>query len=86
MTGMDEPVREFIFNFEESKEFFRHLTEMMEFLLPYYIEEGKRHLVVGVGCTGGRHRSVAVAQALADLLTEKGYPAECIHRDVDKLQ
>ncbi|SHH93695.1 UPF0042 nucleotide-binding protein [Sporobacter termitidis DSM 10068] len=83
-SGLEDSVREFIFDFGETKEFFRRLSELMEFLLPYYIEEGKRHLVVGVGCTGGRHRSVAVAQALSDYLTEKGYPAECIHRDIDK--
>jgi len=83
-TGLDEPVSAFIFKFDESREFFKKLSDMMEFLLPYYIEEGKRHLVVGIGCTGGRHRSVAVAKSLAEQLTEKGYPAECIHRDIDK--
>lgn len=83
-TGLDQPVSEFIFKFDESKEFFSKLSDMMEFLLPQYIEEGKRHLVVGIGCTGGRHRSVAVAKSLAELLTEKGYPAECIHRDIDR--
>ena len=83
-SGLDEPVRAFVFRFDESKEFFRRLTELLEFLLPYYIEEGKRHLVIGIGCTGGHHRSVAVGQALAEYLTEKGFPAESIHRDIDK--
>jgi UPF0042 nucleotide-binding protein len=83
-TGLDEPGSAFVFKFDESKEFFRKLSDMMVFLLPYYVEEGKRHLVVGIGCTGGRHRSVAGAKSLAELLKEKGYPAECIHRDIDK--
>ena len=84
LSGLDEPVKSFVFNFEETKEFFKKLSDMLEFLLPYYIEEGKRHLVVGIGCTGGRHRSVAMAQSLSEFLVEKGYPTECIHRDVDK--
>ena len=83
-SGLDEPVRAFVFRFDESKEFFRRLTELLDFLLPYYIEEGKRHLVIGIGCTGGHHRSVAIAQVLAEYLTDKGYPAESIHRDIDK--
>lgn len=83
-NGLDDPVSEFVFRFEETKEFFRRLSDMLEFLLPYYIEEGKRHLVIGIGCTGGHHRSVAIAKALSDFLQSKGYPAECIHRDIDK--
>ena len=84
LSGLDEPVKTFVFKFEETKEFYKRLSEMLEFLLPYYIEEGKRHLVIGIGCTGGRHRSVAVAQVLAEFLSEKGYPSESIHRDIDK--
>lgn len=84
LTGLDEPVRQYIFEFEQAKVFFDKLSELMAFLLPYYIDEGKRHLVVCVGCTGGRHRSVATARALFEFLTEKGYPADCIHRDIDK--
>lgn len=84
LTGLDEPVRQYIFEFEQARVFFDKLSELMAFLLPYYIEEGKRHLVVCVGCTGGRHRSVATARALVEFLTEKGYPVDCIHRDIDK--
>jgi UPF0042 nucleotide-binding protein len=57
---------------------------MLDFLLPYYIEEGKRYLVVCLGCTGGKHRSPAVSQALLEYLTEQGYPADCVHRDIEK--
>jgi UPF0042 nucleotide-binding protein len=84
LSGLDEPVSTFVFKFDETQEFYRRLSEMMEFLLPYYVEEGKRHLVIGIGCTGGHHRSVAVAQALKVFLADKGYPAESIHRDIDK--
>jgi UPF0042 nucleotide-binding protein len=60
------------------------LTGMMEFLLPLYVEEGKSSLVIAVGCTGGHHRSVAVAKKLADAITQLGYPVEAGHRDVTK--
>lgn len=83
-TGQDEEVSGFIFSFEQSKVFLDKLTDMMEFLIPQYIEEGKRQLVVCIGCTGGHHRSVAVAKALAEHIDKKGYPAECSHRDVEK--
>jgi UPF0042 nucleotide-binding protein len=56
----------------------------MEFLLPCYVEEGKRHIVISIGCTGGHHRSVAIAQSLSEFLIEKGYPVDCIHRDLEK--
>lgn len=84
-TGLDEPVKQFIFEFEQAKEFYKKLRDLLEFLLPCYVEEGKRHLVISIGCTGGHHRSVAIAQALSEFITEKGYPIDCMHRDIDKL-
>lgn len=84
LSGMDEPVRDYIYQFEQTDVFNEKLLSLLEFLLPCYIEEGKRNLVIAIGCTGGRHRSVAIAQALADTLTEKGYPVDCSHRDIDK--
>jgi len=84
LTGLDDPVREYVFSYEQSNGFYKRLCEMMDFLLPHYIEEGKRYLVVCIGCTGGRHRSVAIAQALSEYLTSNGYPVDCIHRDIDK--
>ena len=83
-TGLDGGVRDYVFSFRQSKEFFRRMCDMIDFLLPNYIEEGKRYLVVCIGCTGGRHRSVAIAQALADFLSEHGFPVDCIHRDIEK--
>ncbi len=83
-SGLDKPVGDFVFSMEQSREFFEKLSDLLMFLLPWYSEEGKSHLVIGIGCTGGRHRSVAVAQALADVLTGKGYSVDCSHRDIDK--
>ena len=85
LSGLDRPVAEYVFETELSRDFFEKLGDLMTFLLPLYGEEGKSHLVVCIGCTGGRHRSVAVAQSLADLLTDKGYSVDCSHRDIDKV-
>ncbi|MDR1590094.1 MAG: RNase adapter RapZ [Oscillospiraceae bacterium] len=84
LSGLDDAVKNYVFDFEQTRKFMETLGGMMEFLLPYYIEEGKRYLVVCIGCTGGRHRSVAVAQALAERLSGAGYAVDCIHRDIDK--
>jgi UPF0042 nucleotide-binding protein len=83
-NGLDAEVRDYVFSFEQSREFFNRLCDMMEFLLPHYIEEGKRNLVISIGCTGGRHRSVAMSRALTDFLAEHGFPADCTHRDIEK--
>ena len=84
MTGLDNAVRDYVFSFEQSGGFYKRLCEMMDFLLPHYIDEGKRYLVVCIGCTGGKHRSVAIARALAEHLSSNGYPVDCIHRDIEK--
>jgi len=63
-----------------------HLENLMGFLLPQYVEEGKAALVIAVGCTGGQHRSVAVTRALADFIRQKGYNASDNHRDMTRAQ
>lgn len=83
-TGLDTEVRDYIFRHESSKEFLRRLGELITFLVPQYVEEGKHTLTIAVGCTGGRHRSVAVAEALTELIRSLGQSAENIHRDIDK--
>ncbi len=83
-TGLDEPVRSFIFGYQEAGEFMRQLENMIGFLLPRYVEEGKTVLVIAVGCTGGRHRSVAIARALCEFIRQKGYPASENHRDMTR--
>ena len=83
-TGLDGIVKDYVFGMDVSNEFFARLCDMLDFLLPHYIEEGKRYLVVCIGCTGGRHRAPAIAQALSEYLSEKGYPVDCTHRDIER--
>ena len=83
-TGLDREVADFVFNHDSSREFMALLERMVDFLLPQYIEEGKHTLTIAIGCTGGHHRSVAVARALALHIIELGQSAENINRDIDK--
>jgi UPF0042 nucleotide-binding protein len=83
-TGLDDIVKDFVFGLDQSNEFMQRLCDMLDFLLPYYIEEGRRHFVICLGCTGGKHRSPAVVNALMEHLNEQGYPVDCIHRDLEK--
>ena len=83
-TGMDDDVYNYVFSFPQAKEFLTKLEQMLSFLLPLYQEEGKTMLVVAVGCTGGRHRSVSIARAVAEYLNKLGYPAYENHRDITR--
>ena len=84
LTGNDEPIKEFVMKYKESAEFLDKLVDMMEFLVPQYQKEGKYQLVIGIGCTGGKHRSVTLANALYEALKEREYSAKVEHRDIDK--
>lgn len=83
-TGLDAPVRDYVFACEQTAEFMEHLKGMVAFLLPQFVEEGKTALVIAVGCTGGHHRSVAVTHALAEYIRELGYEAGENHRDMTR--
>ena len=83
-TGMDSQVRDYVFSFDQTREFLDKLDELFRFLLPRYSEEGKTMLVVAVGCTGGRHRSVAIARALAERIGKMGYHTSENHRDMTR--
>ena len=85
-TGLDEDVREFVMQHPVTEEFMRKVTDMLDFLLPHYQEEGKHRLVIAIGCTGGAHRSVAIAEAIGAYLREKKYQVEVNHRDLDMEQ
>jgi UPF0042 nucleotide-binding protein len=84
LDGRDEPVREFIFKHEESRELQRRLEEFLGFVLPAYQREGKAYLTVTIGCTGGRHRSVALVEALKPFIDSKGFMSTIVHRDLDR--
>ncbi|NNF64321.1 MAG: RNase adapter RapZ [Acidimicrobiia bacterium] len=82
-TGLDQPVREYVLHQDDAKPFMEQTSQMLEFLIPRYMAEGKAYLTIGIGCTGGRHRSVAIATALAEQLETKGLPVSVSHRDLE---
>lgn len=84
LTGLDDTVKCYVLGSPETEEFLDKITELLEFLIPNYVKEGKTQLVIGIGCTGGRHRSVAIAQSLKSILLEKQHRAVIDHRDIDK--
>lgn len=85
LTGNDAPVHDYVMSFPEAKEFLDKLTDMINFLIPNYVKEGKYQLVIGIGCTGGKHRSVTLANELYAALKDKGsYGLTITHRDAGK--
>lgn len=83
-TGLDEGVRSFVFGYQQTLDFMSRLEDMIAFLLPHYVEEGKTALVIAIGCTGGQHRSVVITRALAEFIRQKGYQAAENHRDMTR--
>ena len=83
-SGRDAPVKDFLRNRAEYREFMRLLEQMLDFLLPAYRREGKSYLTIAVGCTGGRHRSVAITEDLQAHLAERQVAASLTHRDCDR--
>ncbi len=83
-TGLDSDVRDYVMENDESRGFVTRYTGLLDYLLPLYEKEGKSQLVVAVGCTGGHHRSVALAQYTRDYLAAKGLKASVTHRDMLK--
>ena len=81
-SGSDQPVIDFLSRFDETGEILRKIEDMLEYLLPRYSREGKSYCTVGIGCTGGRHRSVMIAGELAGRLTARGYEVNLVHRDL----
>ena len=85
MSGNDAPVRDYVMNSETARIFLDKLTDMVQFLIPNYVAEGKNQLVIAIGCTGGKHRSVTLANALYYALEqEEGYGLKIEHRDIEK--
>lgn len=83
-TGLDTEVSSYVMKFDEAKELCRKLTDLLDFLIPLYEKEGKAQLVVAFGCTGGKHRSVTFAEAIAKHLKNKNYKVRIAHRDIEK--
>ncbi len=84
LTGNDVAVRDYVMKWQEAVEFKSKLTDMCEFLIPNYIKEGKNQLVIAIGCTGGKHRSVTLANELYNNLKRVGHSVIIAHRDIDK--
>lgn len=83
-SGNDEPVKKYVLEQTETVEFIDKLKDMLKFLIPNYIKEGKRQLIISIGCTGGRHRSVAIANRIHELLSLEGYKTGIEHRDISE--
>ena len=83
-TGLDEPVKDYVLSKTTAIELLEKIKDLIDFLIPLYLKEGKSSLVIAFGCTGGKHRSVTFAQAIHENLIEKGYISTVNHRDIDK--
>jgi UPF0042 nucleotide-binding protein len=87
LTGSDKAVRDFVLDNQETKEFLARSLELLRFTLPRFEREGKSYLTIAIGCTGGRHRSVALAEHMAEVLSDEiGVAIDVVHRDVGKGQ
>jgi UPF0042 nucleotide-binding protein len=83
-SGCDAPVTRFIHSFRQTSEFIRRIDGLLAYLIPHYVGEGKSYLTIAFGCTGGRHRSVALAEDVRKRLARRGYSTKTVHRDIDK--
>jgi UPF0042 nucleotide-binding protein len=84
LIGLDPPVREFVLDRPEAREFLERLSGLIGAILPCYNAEGKSYLTIAIGCTGGRHRSVAIAEEIAARIRETGQPVRVNHRDLSR--
>ena len=82
LTGLDEKVRDYVLAKDETKEFLEAWEHLLDVVMPGYVAEGKQHLSIGVGCTGGQHRSVVLAEETGKYLVSKGYLVTTSHRDI----
>lgn len=83
-TGLDSEVADYVRSFAQTAEFLKRLSDLLLFLVPNYVIEGKSYLTISVGCTGGQHRSVMIAQELSTLLSSRGYKTKVSHRDIKR--
>jgi UPF0042 nucleotide-binding protein len=83
-TGREPQVKDYVMRFPETAEFLERLDSLLELLLPAYVAEGKSYLTIAMGCTGGHHRSVVMAEEVARLLRDRGFEPRVTHRDIDR--
>ncbi len=83
-TGNDKEVRDYVMSFEQTKIFFEKLTDLMCYMIPLYVEEGKTNITIAIGCTGGKHRSVTIANELGKVIEDNGYSVNMIYRDISR--
>ncbi len=84
LSGLDDEVRRYVFGQPETTAFLDKVEELLVMLVPAFVREGKSYLTVAMGCTGGRHRSVALAEALVERLAAHGFASSAFHRDVER--
>lgn len=84
LTGLDAPVRDYVLEASQAGEFVTRIDDLMSFLLPCYVTEGKSYMSLAIGCTGGRHRSVVLAEELATRIREQGFSVAVFHRDISR--
>ena len=84
LTGNDKPVRDYVLKWSITQKFLQKLVDLVEFLLPQYVKEGKQELVIAIGCTGGRHRSVTIANYIADFVRKQGFVVNVEHRGLQQ--
>lgn len=83
-NGLEACVYDYVTSFDQTKQFIAKTTEFLSYLIPMYIEEGKAHLTIAVGCTGGKHRSVSMVRAICENLSDAGYVTNAVHRDLNR--
>ncbi|HCX64604.1 MAG TPA: RNase adaptor protein RapZ, partial [Eubacteriaceae bacterium] len=83
-TGNDKPVQDYVLKYEQTQTFIDKLMDLFEFLIPNYEEEGKSQLIIAIGCTGGQHRSVTIANVIYEMLRKNGHWVFVDHRDIKK--
>lgn len=84
LCGKDKPIEDYLLGFEETNVFLDKIKDLLKYMIPFYVTEGKSRLNIGVGCTGGRHRSVFIAEMIGKYLEEEGYKTVINHRDIDR--
>jgi RNase adapter protein RapZ len=84
LNGTNRKVRGYVLNADGTAEFLRHVRELLAFLLPGFVKEGRHYLGIAVGCTGGKHRSVVIAEEIARFVSDKGFATGVVHRDIER--